>query len=90
MNTEMSSEIIAGSLVGLKPTDKDPDVNERLRRWEHSYGRGPFKVRHVTDEHVSLEWIKDPLNRQKSGELVHFWSLNDSHISIRYVEPWVT
>lgn len=81
MGMAISQEIRAGSLVGLKRFDRNPDVRERLELWIAAYGRGPFLVHsRPTLNHVVLE--------DQSGKAIHFGSTEDTSLHIGYVESW--
>jgi len=77
----MSKKIKPDILVGLRRTDKDPEVRKRLQLWIAAYGRGPFLVCQCPDQqHVTL--------LDEKGKLIRFGSTENSMFHVSYVESW--
>jgi len=82
MVKKSESKIEVGSFVRLrKGDDRDLIVDNLLKDWAKVYGRGPFKVRAMSDDcHVSLE--------DENGKMIFFGNTADPSLHIGFVRPW--
>lgn len=76
----ISPEIVRGVKVFLKRETAPPE-------WSEYYGYGPFRVCSRERNHLILEWVLDPLGRNKKGDIVHFGRAN-ALVNVSFFGRW--